>query len=1377
MHDCQRSLRGGRRHTVRSRPAFAGTPKFTPTVFPVPKATGSGENAAVPRLDSSPVNAVPHPTAAHVPAPSGHELDPPPRLREIPYNYTSFSDREIVIRLLGAEGWALLDDLRTERRTGRSARMLYEVLGDIWVVRRNPYLEQDLLDNPRRRDLLVEALHHRLGDIEKRRDPGDSVRDHKVGKLLEFARAAVDEFAASFERTDALRRRARKAFAAHTRDDNVCFDAYARVSHATDATDWRVETPFVVLTPDTEAEVPGLVRACIESGLTVIPRGGGTGYTGSAVPLTPHAAVINVEKLERIDPVEARPLPGVGGPVPTLFTEAGVVTRRVEEAAHRAGFVFAVDPTSADASVVGGNIAMNAGGKKAVLWGTALDNLAWWRMVDPQGQWLEVTRLDHNLGRIHDVPTAVFDLTWKDGRQPPDTAKVLRTQRLEIAGATFRKCGLGKDVTDKFLGGLPGIQKEGCDGIITSARWIVHRMPAHIRTVCLEFFGQARDAIPAIVEIRDEIARQGLTAGVQLAGLEHLDERYLKAVGYSTKSKRGALPKMVLLGDIVGEDESAVARCASDVVRIANARAGEGFTAVGPEARKAFWRDRARTAAIARHTNAFKINEDVVIPLERLGEYTDAIERINIEYSLANKLELLDELDAYLAGEPRLGKTGDADIDRMPREEVLGGRIEQAREAVAQCRRRWSWYAASLDRPLADSAGALRGLGLDEVAAAAEARLAGEPGLRVFDLLQDRTLRVSWKQELKSVFRRLFAGGPFVPLLADLEAIHRRVLQGRVFVALHMHAGDGNVHTNIPVNSDNYAMLQAANRAVARIMRVARELGGVISGEHGIGITKLEFLTDEETRDFRDYKRRIDPQGHFNAGKLLPGADLRNAYTPSFNLLGHESLIMQQSDIAQISDAIKDCLRCGKCKPVCSTHVPGANLLYSPRNKILATSMLIEAFLYEEQTRRGVSLQHWDEFGDVADHCTVCHKCETPCPVDIDFGDVSMAMRDVLRRLGNQAGNPAKSAAMFFLNTNDPGTIKLTRKLMIDWGYKAQRLGHQALGKLGEAQTRRPPATTGGRPPVREQVIHFINKKMPGGLPKKTARALLDVEDRNYVPIIRDPARTTADSEAVFYFPGCGSERLFSQVGLATQAMLWHAGVQTVLPPGYLCCGYPQRGAGQFDQAEKIITDNRVLFHRVANTLNYLDIKTVVVSCGTCHDQLQGYEFDQIFPGSRILDIHEFLLEKGIRLEGATGTRYMYHDPCHSPMKTHDPLKVVNALMDAGANGAIAKNDRCCGESGTFAVARPDIATQVRFRKQREMEQGAAGLRTDGFRGDVKVLTSCPSCLQGLSRYDEDAGTAADYIVVEMARHLLGAAWLETYVRRANAGGIERVLV
>ncbi|MBC7938727.1 MAG: (Fe-S)-binding protein, partial [Chitinophagaceae bacterium] len=301
--------------------------------------------------------------------------------------------------------------------------------------------------------------------------------------------------------------------------------------------------------------------------------------------------------------------------------------------------------------------------------------------------------------------------------------------------------------------------------------------------------------------------------------------------------------------------------------------------------------------------------------------------------------------------------------------------------------------------------------------------------------------------------------------------------------------------------------------------------------------------------------------------------------------------------------------------------------------------------------------------------------------------------------------------------------------------------------------------------------------KLPGGLPKKTARALLDIEDKNYVPIIRDPRATTAETEAVFYFPGCGSERLFSQVGLATQAMLWRAGVQTVLPPGYLCCGYPQRGSGQFDKADKIITDNRVLFHRVANTLNYLDIKTVVVSCGTCYDQLQGYQFEDIFPGCRIVDIHEFLLEKGITLAAHDGA-YLYHDPCHSPMKLQDPMKTVKALVGP----AVIKNERCCGESGTLGVTRPDISTQVRFRKEEELRKGEAALRElrPTASANLKILTSCPSCLQGLKRFEGDLQNGlleADYIVVEMARLLLGASWLEDYVARANAGGIERVLV
>ncbi len=1307
----------------------------------------------------------------------------PSRLREIPYNYTSFSDREIVIRLLGEHAWALLDSLRGKRQTGRSARMLYEVLGDIWVVRRNPYLQDDLLENPKRRQALIDALNHRLHEIDKRRVAAntnqieDQDRSSSVESLVMEARKAVTAFSQEFRDTYDLRKKASKLLAKYTAKDNIKFDGLSRVSHVTDATDWRVEYPFVVLTPDTEDEMAGLVKSCITLGLTIIPRGGGTGYTGGAIPLTPLSAVINTEKLEQLGAVEMTRLPGVEQDYAVIYSGAGVVTKRVSDAADKAGFVFAVDPTSAEASCIGGNVAMNAGGKKAVLWGTALDNLASWKMVDPNGDWLEVTRLEHNLGKIHDVEVAKFKLEWTH----PGDKSAFKTEQLDIPGRRFRKEGLGKDVTDKFLAGLPGVQKEGCDGLITSARWILHKMPKFTRTVCLEFFGQARDAIPSIVEIKSYLDGETQKGGAILAGLEHLDERYLKAVGYTTKSKRGVIPKMALFGDIVGDDENAVAQAASEVIRIANTRVGEGFVAVSPEARKKFWLDRAKTAAISKHTNAFKINEDVVIPLDRMGEYTDGIERINIELSIQNKLACIDALQAFVnKGGLPLGKSEDADGDDIPAAELLEDRVTQADQLLNEVRMRWTYLLQHLDTPLSEARTELSRLGLDKLDFVFEQRLQTQSDASVFSIVQDRTVRISWKTEVRALLRQIFNGAAFKLILEECTAIHKKVLRSRVFVALHMHAGDGNVHTNLPVNSDDYEMLQVAHHAVARIMVLARSLNGVISGEHGIGITKLEFLKEEEIQEFRDYKLRIDPEGRFNKGKLLNlpefAADLRNAYTPSFGLMGHESLIMQQSDIGAIANSVKDCLRCGKCKPVCATHVPRANLLYSPRNKILATSLLVEAFLYEEQTRRGISIKHWDEFSDVADHCTVCHKCANPCPVDIDFGDVSMNMRNLLRKMGQKKFNPGTSAAMFFLNATDPATINATRQVMINWGYKAQRIGHDFLKKLAKYQTKTPPATV-GKAPIKEQVIHFINKKMPGNLPKKTARALLDIEDDKVVPIIRDPHTTTADTEAVFYFPGCGSERLFSQVGLATQAMLWNVGVQTVLPPGYLCCGYPQRGAGQFDKAEKMMTDNRVLFHRMANTLNYLDIKTVVVSCGTCYDQLATYEFDKIFPGCRIIDIHEFLMEKNVKLEGVTGTRYMYHEPCHNPMKLQESGKTINALITTIDQVKIEKNDRCCGESGTFAVGRPDIATQVRFRKEEEMQKGADKLRADGFTGDVKILTSCPSCLQGLSRYNDDSGTDADYIVVEMARHILGENWMPDYVAKANNGGIERVLV
>ncbi|MES9854060.1 MAG: DUF3683 domain-containing protein [Candidatus Thiodiazotropha sp. L084R] len=1282
-------------------------------------------------------------------------MQPTARIREIPYNYTSFSDREIVIRFLGKPMWTLIEELRGTRRTGRSARMLFEILGDMWVVSRNPYLQDDLLDNDQRRQSLIDALNHRLVQFESRAN-----NNQQALQLHAATRQAVDEFGKRFEELIELRRVTRRNMIGLTRPDNIDFSGLARVSHATDATDWRVEIPFVVITPDTEQEVAPIVKACLDSGLTLIPRGGGTGYTGSAVPLDPHSAVINTEKLDGIGEVERINLPGVESEVATIQVGAGVVTRRVSEKADAQGLAFAVDPTSQDASTIGGNIAMNAGGKKAVLWGTTLDNLASWRMVTPKGEWLEIERLNHNLGKIHDQDEVSFRLTRYDSSGKNILGE---PEQLSMPGQAFRKAGLGKDVTDKFLSGLPGVQKEGCDGLITSARFVLHRMPKQVRTLCLEFFGaDIGKAVPAIVELIDYLDQHD---EVLLAGLEHLDERYLKAVKYSTKAARSERPKMVLLADLVSDNAELLETAAKEVVRMTETREGEAFIASSPEARRNFWLDRARTAAISAHTNAFKINEDVVIPLDKLADYSRGIERINIEESIKNKIAIADEVLVYLVGDHSLRKPDDDFEASDENRSILQGKLDLAQQAVQSAKVRWETLLTHIESPARDHKALVNGT--------SESLIQADD--RLLDLLLRRDLVVSYRDEIASRLDEIFSGQEVKPLRIAMREIHTRQRDSRLFVALHMHAGDGNVHTNIPVHSDNYAMLQQADRIVDRIMSLALSLDGAISGEHGIGLTKLQYMEADKLQAFATYKQQVDPDGRFNRGKLIAGADLELAYTPSLRLLEQEAIILEESELGTLNDEIKHCLRCGKCKPVCMTHIPRANLLYSPRNKILATGLIIEAFLYEEQTRRGVSLQHFTEMNDVADHCTVCHKCENPCPVNIDFGEVTTLMRKILIDRGKKRFSLGAKAAMTFLNMTHPTAIRWMRRGLADWGFKGLNLGHGLAAKAGLLKAKdQPPRATTGNPKPQALLVEMLQKPIRVEPPKQTLRDALKLEDTQSVPILRNPQLVSEESDAVFYFPGCGSERLFSEIGLATLAMLTELGAETVLPPGYLCCGYPQTAAGLHARGRQITTENRVLFHRIANTLNYMDIKTVLVSCGTCMDQLQEYQFEKIFPGCRLLDIHEYMLEKGVALDGNQSTEYLYHDPCHTPIKQYSPLKVASELTGK----SVVLSDRCCGEAGTLGTSRPDIANQLRYRKAEELDKGIQTLTTqqDG-RPEIKLLTSCPACQQGLSRYTDQTGLKPEYLVLEVMRQRNGEQWQKQFIDQLMKDGIEMVLV
>ena len=229
---------------------------------------------------------------------------------------------------------------------------------------------------------------------------------------------------------------------------------------------------------------------------------------------------------------------------------------------------------------------------------------------------------------------------------------------------------------------------------------------------------------------------------------------------------------------------------------------------------------------------------------------------------------------------------------------------------------------------------------------------------------------------------------------------------------------------------------------------------------------------------------------------------------------------------------------------------------------------------------------------------------------------------------------------MFFLNATDPATIKLTKKVMIDWGYKAQRLAYRVAKRLGLAQ-RADEAPAGDHRQAgaaRRRSSTSSTSRCPAACRSARRARCSTSRTTAIVPIIRDPRKVERRLRRGV---------LFSRLRLGAAVLAGgarHAGDALPRRRADACCRRaicaaairrPRRATTT--QGQKIITDNRVLFHRVANTLNYLDIKTVIVSCGTCMDQLQKYEFEKIFPGCRLLDIHEYLLEKGVKLDGVDG--------------------------------------------------------------------------------------------------------------------------------------------
>ena len=1227
-----------------------------------------------------------------------------PRYREIPYDYTSLSDREIILRYFDEETLSLINRLRSQRITGRSARMIAEIIGDIFMTDRNPYVLEDLVQDTRQRSRLKRIHEQRLNAVESAAQGNPEALE-----LLHRTRKIDAEF---FERVGGIRRiRSRFRFLLRgvIAPGNIKFDPFDRVAHSTDATDWRVEHPLAVVYPDSVQELPPIIAAAQKLGLSIIPRGGGTGLTGGAVPLSRHSIVVNTEKLSGIHGITIAG--GPGGDIPVISVDAGAVTEDVIEYAKHRGYIFATDPTSAWASTIGGNIAENAGGKKCVQWGTAIDNLYSWRIVTADGSTIEVRRRDHPYRKISPEDTVIFDVYRQE------TGTLVRS--ITLCGTDLRKKGLGKDITNKALNGLPGVQKEGGDGIIVSGDFVLYRPFAHSRSICLEFFGTTMSkASQAILEIRRAYNGGGPAF---LTALEHFDIRYVRAINYRNKSPRTSIPQAVLLIDVEGNDPRAVDEAAEEIAAMVKKYDTEAVIARDESERTLFWSDRKSLGAIARHTNAFKLNEDIVIPLESLADFADFIERQNLDKELSAGVVMAGRIAEHLRG-----------IRAADEDEALASRLAASLVHMESVRDQLSGYRLQLEEP--------RG----PVSALTQS---GAPAL--FERFRGGTTHFAPDADIAGPLRETFHG--YDELSEQIERIVTEEKRRTIIIATHMHAGDGNVHVNIPVHSGDYPMMLEAQETAAAAMREAVRLGGVVSGEHGIGLTKLPYVDDDILNAYGAYKRESDPHGVFNPGKLERKFPQYLIYTPSFSLLELEAYILEATDLQWLSEQIASCVRCGKCKAVCCTQIPRCGMLYNPRNKILAVGQITEAILYYAQTTEVRSFRHFRKLKEISDHCTACHKCSVPCPVKIDFGKITLGMRDLQTRRTKVRRRAAVRFTLSYLWLHGHAANAALRRFVLRPAFALQRMGHRVHRGTGRAASRIAPgfsALLDGRMNARG------NASVRERLGLRETDCFYSVSNGSIPPALN-----------VIYFPGCGSERMYPEISMAALSLLHRSGVRTYLLPTFTCCGYPFLANADAERASMKSFENRLVFHRMADSIGSSEIDAVLVSCGTCREMLAQYDLGKVFRSAPLLDINEFLVQNNLvhRDRPTSGSLY-YHEPCHTPLKSLGMEATIRGLLGAPP----VPVPECCGDAGTLCLSRPDISCALRRRKAESLKAVSA---VEG----LEILTTCPSCISGLSKQGNGRRVSGKSLVVRVAEEVLGSNWEREAIRTLKGGAVRRI--
>lgn len=1007
------------------------------------------------------------------------------------------------------------------------------------------------------------------------------------------------------------------------------------VETATDATDLRMELPLLVVEPDNADQVADIVRLANDLKFALIPRGGGSGMTGGAVPARRRSLVVSLTRLTKIGPVDLDKM--------TVTCEAGAITQQVTDAVARAGALFSVDPASKQASSIGGNISENAGGPMAFEYGTTLDNLLWWKMVTPTGEIITIEREEHPGHKILPGETATFAVK--------DMSGGVRNV-VHLRGDEIRLPGLGKDVTNKALGGLPGMQKEGVDGIILEASFLIHRRPRHSRVMALEFYGRSMQpaalVVRDLVDLRNRIREEGDYA--HLTALEEFNAKYVQAIEYKPKTgKFSGLPISVIILQADGDDPYLLDKCVADIVSVVEKQENVDIIVARDEKEaELFWEDRHRLSVIARRTSGFKLNEDVVIPMRRIPDFALFLEQLNLECAARAYRHALQE------------------IGRLP-----GFPLEE---------KEFNREFSLASRAASGEIGAMD-MSDNEMTARGQAFI-GE-------------LQVKYPHLAKKI-----------------AAISRSMEASRIVVASHMHAGDGNCHVNIPVNSNDSAMLEEAEETAARVMAECQEMGGEVSGEHGIGITKIAFLGKEKMDALREFKERVDPREVMNPGKLVRRDLPVRPFTFSFNRLIadiRDTGLPDKEILINLLSSIQTCTRCGKCKLVCAMCYPERSMQYHPRNKNMVLGMLLEAVYYSQANSGRIDSGLLRQLRDIVEHCTACGRCMANCPVRIPSGEVALSLRGMLEHEG-AGGHPIKERALEWLAKDVAGRVPRGAK-MASLGQKMQNRFLDFLPAIWKNRMENP--LFAGKGPKMGYTNLYESLKMHRGS-------------------VFAPAEPAPGMELALYFPGCGGALFYDRIGMSSIMLMLQAGIAVAVPPKHLCCGFPLLAAGMDTAFEDNMARNRQYLAAMIRGLakSGFACRWLVTACGSCRDGMERLNMTEMFPELELRDVTQLVLPR-LERPAAGAKPMLYHGACHCEWAGVHKIKGRRQLaqaLEAFGGSSVKISEGCCGESGMGAMTSPAIYNLLRQRKRAGLEEIFAG----GY--DGPVLVGCPSCKIGIGR-------------------------------------------